>query len=282
MAKQQAKQQAAQALENFCDDAASFRRARQGVLTELQQLDSSLTAQFVGVNVTKTVSAAFAVATVPLMFLFPPAGVACGIVSGATGVGAALGDFIADRINSSHFKSAMERDERHRKKFEESTTRLAETLAGLGASEDGMLEEVWSYLQSVGSALYGSYGVFNTAMNLVNIVQLTKAVQATSGVAGATIRLGTGLGATAKGFGIGTGGLRAVTVSMEGGAAGSEALVSVVASTGAKAMAGLAAVVSVADMIHSWSTRSATAEGVKECIKIVKQGISELRQISQK
>merc|ERR1739848_720386 len=99
-----------------------------------------------------------------------------------------------------------------------------------------MLQEVWSYISQVGSATYATYSTFSTAMNLVNIVKITRTVQQTSGVAGATVRLGTGIGATAKGLGVGSGGLRAVTVSMEGGAAGSKAATQVVASTGAKAL----------------------------------------------
>merc|ERR1719161_1449256 len=115
-------------------------------------------------------------------------------------------------------------------------------------------------------------------MNLVTIVEITRAVQQTSGVAGATVRLGTGLGAALKEIGVGTGGLRAVTVSMEGGATASKGT-AVVASAGAKALAGVAAAISVADCVWSWAADSDLTKQVKECIGLVQRSVNDLHRI---
>jgi len=274
--------EAADALKVFKEDAAALLSARESTLSGLKVLQKDLFAQYIGVNITKTASAVAAVAAVPLMFLFPPAGVGCAIASGATGVGAALGDFITDKVHSGTFKQVMDADECARKKFEESTQNLAAAFANLNASHGTMLQEIWSYLTSVGSAAYGSYSTFSTAMTLVNIVKITRAVQQLDNVAIATVRVGTGLGATAKALGLGTRGLKSVTVTtMESGAAGSKVATQVVASTAAKALAGVAAVVSVVDCVWSWAADSDLKKKVKECVDIVQRSVNDLREITE-
>jgi len=84
-----------------------LQEIRGETISRLQFVDQQLTRQWVSVNSVNTLTAGISIASAVTLFVAPPVGVGLGVCSAAGGVGAIVGDVIADRTKLSELRQQM-------------------------------------------------------------------------------------------------------------------------------------------------------------------------------
>lgn len=250
------------------------------ILPKLRELDGGLTTQWVAVNSAKSTTAGLAVASAVSFFLFPPAGIGLGIASAVTGVTTAIGDWVADSVNESSFKGAINADQEKNialieasKAYQEalaaarrahgniSAEELLEMLLTEGPDWFKALELVLNVGGRAGNVINGSYQVGSGVMQLVQLANFSSVLTG----------LGEGINGVVR---IGTTGTKLIGIGGNGALQGT----TVVASASVKVLGSAAAVFSVADMVWSWSTSKSVQTEVRQAIKKIEDGCESMRK----
>lgn len=267
------------ALESYCRMSERFVKVRKRTLETLRKLRTDCKKLHENVGTAKGASAGFAVGAAITMFFAPPVAIAGGIASGVTSLATGVSNYTLSSDQAAVFKRALEEDEESRKLWEKRRVNCAVCLSSMKCS---VRDDYAKAIMTLGIAAYSTYSAANTVLTLHGMLSLVTEIQGMAGVGEATIRYGTGLSAMMfQMTGLGESGLRQVTVSMGGGAASGEAAtVSVVASTGAKAMAGVAAVWSVYDLYKHQTTPNDFLKEINTAISQLESSLSDLEKVA--
>ncbi|CAE8599580.1 unnamed protein product, partial [Polarella glacialis] len=90
--------------------ASALQEVRRRTMKSLQELDQSLTGQWVAVNSANTMSAGLGVAAAAALFLAPPLTFGLAVSSAMVGGGAGAGDALADHVNHGDLRQQLSRD----------------------------------------------------------------------------------------------------------------------------------------------------------------------------
>jgi len=263
-------------MENFLVALKAWKGHREScLLPKLKNLDFDLSVQWYGVNSAKTATAGLAVSSVVFMFVFPPVGFGLAIGAAVAGVGTTLGDWIAERVREGTFQDSLQADDANCKEMCKVAKAFQDELSRIVASEDTSLEEIintlahdmpadfWQTVREVTNAASGAVCGIASATN--GVLQLVKIAQLADEIAA----LGQGVGGVIRAGVYGT-----EIVAMGGG--GAVAGTRIVASTTTKVFGSLAAVVSVADAVYSWSTSKNVQQDVRRTIANVEIALKEM------
>jgi len=91
--------------------AKALHQSRRDTIGKLRELDEKLTAQWVTVNGTNTVSAGLAVASAVSLFVAPPIGIGLGLGSAAAGGLASAGDVVSDHVALGEIRQCLIEDD---------------------------------------------------------------------------------------------------------------------------------------------------------------------------
>lgn len=273
-------QQAAKlALESYHRMSERFISVRKSTLGTLRRLETECRNLHENVGCAKGASTGLAIGAAITMFFAPPVALAAGIASGATSVATGVSNHSLSSAQAGAFKEALEEDEEARQLWEKRRVNFAVALSSMKCS---VKDDYAKAIMTFGVAAYGTYSAANTVLTLHGMLNLVTEIQNMAGVGEATIRYGTGLGSMVfQMTGLGGSGLRQVTVSMGGGAASGEAVgVSVVASTGARVMAGVAAAYSVYDLYQHEKKPNELLTEIKKAISQLQSSLSDLEEVA--
>jgi len=244
------------------------------VLKALVALDSDLTAQWYGINAAKTVTAGLSIASAVCIFLVPPVGIGLGIGAASTGAVTSLSDFVAQKVKEGWFSKTMKTDEENRSAFlvavETFQTIAADFQVRFSIDAADLFHVVssddQSWILAAGAHVTGVACGIGTQVTLGSI-QMANIAKCFTQLA----ELGEGV------HGVVTVGTAGATVTAVGGN-GAVAASRVVASTAVRTLGCVAAVFSVGDMIHSWSTSSNVQGSVRKSIKDIKEECRKMEE----
>jgi len=251
-----------------CESGRELLQLRRSLLEWLEDLDSSLTVQWAGVNTAKTTSAGLAVAAAVTIFFAPPVGIGLGIASAGAGVATTVGDWIANKVKDGNFKEKMAEDSMKAQEF----SKLAEELKAITKQlalkykvpEPDLLGVVIAIVKELAKhGLDVTKVTFNTFDLCANLSKAGKVVVEGGGRASITVMEGAYDMAKAG---------RATGDGLKAGA-------EVTASAAAKTLSVLGAVVSVGDAVYSWITTSPTQQSVRKAIEAVRESIKDLSSL---
>lgn len=231
-----------------------LRDFRATTLAWLKELDASLTNQWIGVGVAKTISAGLGIAAAITIFFAPPVGIGLGIGSGVVGATTGAGDYIADKTKRDSFVEMMQQDRDLAQHFLDVANNV-EAVARALAERFGF---------AVDHVLLASEYVFaGTAIQLFKYsadMASAAAKFSKASAAAAPITFGDDVASAAAAGGTAAG--ARVTVSVFG-----------------KIMTIAGAVISVGDAVYSWMTTSPTQSSVRNAIVLLESFLADLTAV---